>query len=85
MTAECNEEYLKSIKYASESVANDDKCVYSKYLNLVVWKGVHINTAPFKIIGAILGIAGVCILIWWAFSYLSFRRLKNNLENYEKL
>jgi len=60
-------------------VGNDDKCVYSKYLNLVVWKGVYINTAPFKIIGAILGIAGICILVWWAFSYLNFRKLKNNL------
>jgi hypothetical protein len=50
-----------------------------------VWKGVHINTAPFKIIGATLGIAGVCIIIWWAFSYLNFRKLKNNLDNYEQL
>lgn len=37
------------------------------------------------VIGVILIILGVGVLIWWAFSYLSFRRLKNYFDNYQDL
>ena len=37
------------------------------------------------IIGIILSIIGVGILIWLAFSYLNFRKLKNYFDNYQNL
>lgn len=33
------------------------------------------------IIGIILGVLGLAIFVWWAFSYLNFRRLKNYFDN----
>lgn len=33
------------------------------------------------VIGIVLGILGLAIFIWWAFSYLNFRRLKNYFDN----
>lgn len=48
---------------------------------MVVWEPAAINTTPFMIIGIMLGVLGLAIFIWWAFSYLNFRRLKNYFDN----
>jgi flagellar biosynthesis/type III secretory pathway M-ring protein FliF/YscJ len=44
-----------------------------------------INTKPFMVIGLSLAILGLGILIWWGFSFVTIRRMRNNLENYQNL
>lgn len=50
-----------------------------------IWQPAVINTMPFMVVGIIVGVLGVGILIWWAFSFLSLRKLKNYLDNYHDL
>jgi hypothetical protein len=85
MTAECSQNYFVSVGFQPGTLNSDDKCVYTVYRNMVVWKPATINTAPFMVIGISLGVLGLAVLVWWAFSYLNFRKLKNYFDSYHQL
>jgi hypothetical protein len=85
MTAACSQDYFNKNGFQPGPLNADDKCVYTVYKNLVVWQPAVINTTPFMVIGVCLGLLGVGILLWWGLSFVSLRRMRNNLENYQNL
>jgi hypothetical protein len=85
VTAECDAEYFKAIQFSPGAVSGDDKCVYSIYRNVKVWKGKSIEVKIFIYITLLIAGLGVAVLIYWGASYFNFRKLKNQLRNYESL
>lgn len=85
ITAQCNAEYLSSIKFPAESIGKDDKCVYSVYQNVKIWKGKSLDVKIFMAFALVVGLIGVIVLIWWGCSYLNLRKLKNYLHHYRSL
>ena len=79
MTAECNPDYFSKVGFQPGQLNPDDKCIYTVYKQMSVWQPAVINTRPFMVIGIMLALLGAGTLIWWCFSYLSLRRMRNNL------
>ncbi len=85
MTAACSQDYFSKNGFQPGPLNADDKCVYTVYKNLLVWQPAVINTKPFMVIGVGLALLGIGILLWWGLSYISLRRMRNNLESYQNL
>lgn len=76
MTAECNLDYFKEIQFAPGVLPAEDRCVYSVYHTVKIWKPKPLNVKIFMILGLMIGAIGMGILIWWGVSYVHLRRLK---------
>ena len=85
VTASCSENYFKSINFNPGTIEKGDKCIYTVYHKVKIWKPVSLNVKAFAIIGLIIAILGLGILIWWGCSFISLRNLKNQWDNYNVL
>jgi hypothetical protein len=85
VTAECKADYFDSIGFNAGNLDKNDRCVYTVYHKLKIWKPAALNVKAFGIIGMIIGLIGIGILIWWCCSYLDLRRLRTNLQQYQSL
>lgn len=82
VTAECNSAYFKSIMFEPGPLSNDDKCVYSVYRNVKIWKGKAIEAKLFIYFSMIIAALGLGVLVYWAASYFNLRKLQHQLRNY---
>lgn len=85
VTAECNQAYFKSVGYNSGQLASDDRCVYSVYQTMQIWQPAQIDTTPFLVVVIIILILSLGILVWWVYSFVDLRKLRNSLRDYETL
>ena len=77
VTAECNQEYLNRIGFNPGNLEKDDKCVYTVYHKVKIWKPAALNVKVFGIIGIIIGILSLGVLVWWGCSFVNLRKLQN--------
>jgi hypothetical protein len=77
VTAECNENYFKSIGFEPGQVMGDDKCVYSVYQTVEFWEAKEVNIKIFLIILGVIGALALLLLVWWGLSKLKLNKKRN--------
>lgn len=85
MTAECSQSYFDQIGFRSGTFSKGDKCVYTVFHQLKIWRAAALNVKIFAILAALIGAVGIIVLIWWACSYVSLNKLQRYLDNYHSL
>lgn len=85
VTAECSQSYFDQIGFRSGTFSKSDKCVYTVFHKLKIWRAAALNVKIFAILAALIGAVGIIVLIWWACSYVSLNKLQHYLDNYHSL
>lgn len=85
MTAECSAEYFDRIGLKHDKFDKEDKCIYTVYHHVKIWRAAAINVKAFGVIGVIILLLGLGILIWWLCSFVDLNRLKAQLQQYQSV
>jgi hypothetical protein len=67
------------------SFEKEDRCVYTVYHHVKIWKAAAINVKAFGIIGVIILLLGLGIIIWWLCSFINLRKLRAHLLHYQSV
>jgi hypothetical protein len=52
---------------------------------LKIWEPAKIDTTPFLVIAIVILVLSLAILVWWIYSFVDLRKLRNSLRDYENL